>query len=188
MANRVGDLYPVLEAANLLARYARGEQTCTWWQEDLGNIGTITVRDLLQDGVVLQCDLRSGGIYYPTARHATLPLYRRKEQSVRASREYFDCPRCHKARSKLFLVVGEWACRVCHKLKNRSSREGSLIRLWKEKDELSFILSNGRIKRMRETTYRTKLDRLERVTELIAGRTRPVYNERLGIPIVRIWS
>jgi hypothetical protein len=91
-------------------------------------------------------------------------------------------------RSKLFLVVGEWACRVCHKLKNRSSREGSLTRLWKEKDQLSLLLASGKPKRMREATHRTTLDRLERVTELIAGRTRPAPNERLGIAIVETWS
>jgi hypothetical protein len=85
-------------------------------------------------------------------------------------------------------VVGEWGCRVCHKLSHRSSREGSLARLWKEKHELSSLLADGKPKLMRATTHRNKLDRLEKVTELFAGRARPAPNDRLGEPIEHTWS
>jgi hypothetical protein len=188
MANRVADCYPFIDPANLLARYDHGPRTCTWHLRDDGAIGTFRVLRPSNDAVVLDCDFRGFGIYYPASGQVALPLYRRETQPVSGGREYFECRLCSAARSKLFLVVGEWGCRVCHKLKHRSSREGSLARLWREKDELSSLLSSGKPKLMRELTYAKKLGRLEKVTELIAGRARPRANERLGDPIEQTWS
>jgi hypothetical protein len=178
----------MVEASNLQARFSRGERTCRWLLEEGDFIGEFTLLDASSNGVVLDCRFRGFGIYYPYNRTVSLPSPRRNGALVSAHREYFECPLCHAARSKLFLVVKEWGCRVCRQLTHRSSREGSLFRLWREKDELSTLLAGGKPKLMRVRTYEKKLGRLEKVTELIGGRPRPPANEILGLQIKQVWS
>lgn len=179
------EAYPALDAATLEARFRTGERYCEWTYDDT-IVGHVFLKAVTEHSISFSSHFRGFAHIYPTSGIQLVQLAGRQSKNV--SRPWFVCKGCNTARSKLFLVRGEWGCRVCFALEYRSTREGSLARLWREKDKLSLRLGAGRPKRMRVGTYEALLARLERVTQLIKGRIRPRNNDALGLIIEAKWS
>jgi len=180
------ETYPSIDAETVQARFRQGTRLCEWTYEDTHDgkaVGHLLIESEKPGAVTLSFGFRGFAHLFPVTGTQKLSVVQQG-----SGRTVFICPRCTARRAKLFMVRSEWACRVCHQLMYRSSREGSLFRLHREKADLSAKLANGCPKRMRRKTHDKMLARLEEVTRLIAGRAPPPVNLSLGSVIQARWS